>query len=112
MAERFTSARGKRDQAKPDAAAVREAAAGLRGQVEAINGQNRQNGQNAQWMAAPRGFRTFRQVRFTHQKGLMRIEVLEPDAQAVAGAERWARGAMAIGAAVDQYDAHMRLELA
>ncbi|MCW5238533.1 hypothetical protein [Verminephrobacter eiseniae] len=112
MAERFTSARGQRDQAKPDTAAVREAAAALRGQVETVNGQNGQNGQNAQWMAAPRGFRTFRQVRFTHPKGLMRIEVLEPDVQAVAGAERWARGAMTIGAAVDQYEAHIRLEMA
>ncbi|ABM57172.1 antitoxin VbhA family protein [Verminephrobacter eiseniae] len=41
-----------------------------------------------------------------------RIEGLEPDAQAVADAERWARGEMAIGAAVDQYKARMRLEMA
>lgn len=39
-----------------------------------------------------------------------RIEGLEPDAQAVADAERWARGEMTIGAAVDQYKARMRLE--
>ena len=41
-----------------------------------------------------------------------RIECLEPDAQAVADAERWARGEMTIGAAVDQYKARMRLEMA
>src|SRR6218665_3478489 len=41
-----------------------------------------------------------------------RIEGLEPDAQAVADAERWARGEMTIGAAVDQYKARMRLEMA
>lgn len=39
-----------------------------------------------------------------------RIEGLEPDAQA--DAERWARGEMTIGAAVDQYKARMRLEMA
>jgi cytochrome P450 len=41
-----------------------------------------------------------------------RIEGLEPDALAVADAERWARGEMTIGAAVDQYKARVRLEMA
>ena len=42
MAERFIGAQAERDQAQRDAAAAREEAAGLRGQVEAIKEQNTQ----------------------------------------------------------------------
>jgi len=41
-----------------------------------------------------------------------RIEGLEPDPQAVADAQRWARGEMTLGAAVEQYKARMQLEMA